>query len=82
MIPQDIGRVLLNLYNNAFYAVTEKKKNPHPLKGGLEYEPTVSVSTKLLNSPSGPARAGTDGGYLFVEKKQILIIAPSGQPYL
>ena len=26
IIPQDIGRVLLNLYNNAFYAVTEKKK--------------------------------------------------------
>ena len=27
IIPQDIGRVLLNLYNNAFYAVTEKKKH-------------------------------------------------------
>ena len=26
IIPQDIGRVLLNLYNNAFYAVIEKKK--------------------------------------------------------
>ena len=26
IIPQDIGRVLLNLYNNAFYAVDEKKK--------------------------------------------------------
>ena len=26
IIPQDIGRVLLNLYNNAFYAVNEKKK--------------------------------------------------------
>ena len=26
IIPQDIGRVLLNLYNNAFYAVSEKKK--------------------------------------------------------
>jgi signal transduction histidine kinase len=40
-IPQDIGRVLLNLYNNAFYAVNEKKK----LLNG-EYEPKVSVSTK------------------------------------
>ena len=28
IIPQDIGRVLLNLYNNAFYAVSEKKKQP------------------------------------------------------
>ena len=26
IIPQDIGRVLLNLYNNAFYAVAEKRK--------------------------------------------------------
>jgi len=25
VVPQDIGRVLLNLYNNAFYAVNEKK---------------------------------------------------------
>jgi two-component system, NtrC family, sensor kinase len=41
IIPQNIGRVLLNLYNNAFYAVTEKKKQN--LEG---YEPTVSVTTK------------------------------------
>jgi len=36
--------VLLNLYNNAFYAVTEKKKQV-----GDDYEPTISVSTKKLN---------------------------------
>ena len=41
IIPQDIGRVLLNLYNNAFYAVNEKKKQQ-----GENYEPIVSVSTK------------------------------------
>jgi two-component system NtrC family sensor kinase len=41
IIPQDIGRVLLNLYNNAFYAVNEKKKQI-----GESYEPTISVSTK------------------------------------
>ena len=40
IIPQDMGRVLLNLYNNAFYAVMEKKKQ---LPEG--YEPTVSVRT-------------------------------------
>jgi signal transduction histidine kinase len=44
IVPQDIGRVILNLYNNAFYAVTEKKK-----QAGDGYEPTVSVSTKKLN---------------------------------
>ncbi len=41
IIPQDIGRVLLNLYNNAFYAVAEKKK-----QSGNGYEPTVTVATK------------------------------------
>ena len=40
VIPQDIGRVILNLINNAFYAVTEKKK-----QSPNGYEPTVSVST-------------------------------------
>jgi signal transduction histidine kinase len=44
VIPQDIGRVILNLINNAFYAVDEKKKQI-----GDGYEPTVSVSTKRIN---------------------------------
>ena len=44
IIPQDIGRVLLNLFNNAFYAVTDKKKQHVE-----HYEPTVSVSTKKLD---------------------------------
>jgi len=44
IIPQDIGRVILNLINNAFYAVDEKKK-----KAVDGYEPTVSVSTKKTN---------------------------------
>ena len=42
IIPQDIGRVILNLITNAFYAVDEKKKNLE----GTAYEPTVSVTTK------------------------------------
>src|SRR6187399_227469 len=42
--PQDIGRVILNLINNAFYAVGEKKKQ----SAEEEYEPTVSVSTKKI----------------------------------
>jgi signal transduction histidine kinase len=37
------------LINNAFYAVDEKKKAPQPPKGGVEYDPTVSVSTKRNN---------------------------------
>ncbi|MBK5272283.1 MAG: HAMP domain-containing histidine kinase [Bacteroidia bacterium] len=50
IVPQDIGRVILNLINNAFYVVDEKKKTPQPPKGGVEYEPTVTVSTKKINN--------------------------------
>jgi signal transduction histidine kinase len=51
VIPQEIGRVILNLINNAFYAVSEKAKTPQFPKGGAGYEPTVTVSTKKINSP-------------------------------
>ncbi len=55
IIPQDMGRVLLNLYNNAFYAVREKYKEGEKQKTEIRsdvmhdfqgYHPTVSVSTK------------------------------------
>lgn len=44
VIPQDMGRVLLNLINNAFYSVFEKKKML-----GNDYAPSVTVSTKNVN---------------------------------
>jgi len=44
IVPQDIGRVLLNLYNNAFYATNEKKKTADE-----NYKPLVSVQTKKIN---------------------------------
>ncbi|MDQ3846212.1 MAG: ATP-binding protein, partial [Bacteroidota bacterium] len=44
VVPQDIGRVLLNLFNNAFYAMQQKKQG----LGGT-YEPVVSVSTNKVN---------------------------------
>jgi two-component system, NtrC family, sensor kinase len=74
VIPQDIGRVILNLITNAFYAVNEKKKALHhsPLstEGGLkntlpDYEPTVSLSTSLI-PPPGIAGAGTRGASLLI----------------
>jgi signal transduction histidine kinase len=43
IIPQDIGRVMLNLFNNAFYAVAEKKKGQDE-----SFDPIVSVSTKKM----------------------------------
>lgn len=45
VIPQDIGRVLLNIFNNAFYSVHEKKKQ---VNGA--YVPTVSIQTKKLKN--------------------------------
>lgn len=51
IVPQDMGRVLLNLFNNAFYAANEKKKqldeNP---TNEQQYQPTVWVKTKRLNN--------------------------------
>ncbi len=47
IVPQDIGRVLLNLYNNAFYAVNEKNRTTFTANG--DYKPLVSVQTKKIN---------------------------------
>ena len=44
VIPQEIGRVLLNLINNAFYAVSEKEK-----QSGENYVPTVAIKTKRVD---------------------------------
>jgi signal transduction histidine kinase len=40
-VPQDLGRVILNLVNNAFYAVNERRKTAGP-----EYKPTVKLVTR------------------------------------
>ena len=47
VIPQDIGRVVLNLITNAFYAVNEKSSSAKA-SGDTKYEPTVFVSTKKV----------------------------------
>jgi signal transduction histidine kinase len=46
VLPQDLGRVILNLINNAFYAVSERKKAGETGKAGSDYEPVVRVSTQ------------------------------------
>ena len=43
VIPQDIGRVIFNLLNNAFYACPRKKKSN--ALWTIIYEPDVSIST-------------------------------------
>jgi signal transduction histidine kinase len=44
VVPQDIGRVLLNLINNGFFAVAERSK-----KGEEGYKPVVSIATSVEN---------------------------------
>ena len=46
VVQQDIGRVMLNLFNNAFYAVSQKAKT-----AGANYKPTVEIKT--FAPPSG-----------------------------
>jgi len=42
MVPQDMGRVLLNLFNNAFYAVQQKQKT-----AGADFKPIIKLSTAI-----------------------------------
>jgi signal transduction histidine kinase len=44
VIPQDMGRTLLNIFNNAFYAVHDKQG-----KAGAGYQPAIVVSTRLID---------------------------------
>lgn len=52
--PQDISRVLINLYNNAFYAVQQKaaQLSNVQLPGQPEYQPQVWVSTRFIEASS------------------------------
>jgi signal transduction histidine kinase len=53
IVPQEIGRVILNLINNAFYAVSEKKKHASASPASIGYEPVVTISTKTIKPPLG-----------------------------
>lgn len=44
VVPQDIGRVIINLITNAFYAVNERSK-----QAGANYQPCIQISTKKIN---------------------------------
>lgn len=45
VLPQDLGRVILNLLTNAFYSVNQKRKQSES-----QYEPLVCVQTKRLKN--------------------------------
>ena len=67
IIPQDIGRVILNLITNAFYAVSTPhppdSSAPWPPKGGKNYDPTISISTRKCLPPSG-GQGAKDGSHI------------------
>ncbi|MES1220939.1 MAG: ATP-binding protein, partial [Bacteroidota bacterium] len=48
VVPQDVGRLLLNLFNNSFYALAQKQKQM-----GHPFEPIISVSTKKIETTAG-----------------------------
>ncbi|MFY0686489.1 MAG: histidine kinase [Cyclobacteriaceae bacterium] len=57
VVPQDMGRVLLNLINNAFQAVSENPSHPEPVEGDegtmtsdVNYSPTVQLKTQKLEN--------------------------------
>ena len=62
IIPQDIGRVILNLITNAFYVVNEKALSAVATPTAAKYEPTVSVSTKKVGDKVEIKVADNGGG--------------------
>ncbi|GAB3639804.1 sensor histidine kinase [Spirosoma arcticum] len=62
IVPQDMGRVLLNLFNNAFYAVQQHQKESGSTDNGKAYRPTVWVSTKALTKGLGAVISVRDNG--------------------
>jgi signal transduction histidine kinase len=75
VISQDIGRVLLNLYTNAFYSAAEKKKAN--VDG---FEPTVLVTTRLVTPKHAGAKGAeiriTDNGFGIPERVREKIFQP------
>lgn len=69
IIPQDIGRVILNLITNAFYAVNTRKKHSGP-----DYQPTVWLRTRRLKGRIEVAV--TDNGSGIPEKDREKIFQP------
>jgi signal transduction histidine kinase len=50
VIPQDLGRVILNLFNNAFYAVHQRQQLSESLKLSESYTPSVFLTTQLIDN--------------------------------
>lgn len=74
LVPQDLGRVLLNLFTNAFYAVQQRQKQAGLSTSPVVYQPAVRVQTRCEN---GQARIMvTDNGTGIPEELQTRIFQP------
>jgi ligand-binding sensor domain-containing protein/signal transduction histidine kinase len=69
VVPQEIGRALMNLFANAFYAVSERQKEDAPA-----YQPTVRVSTSKVST--GIEIRVSDNGSGIEESIQAKIFQP------
>jgi len=58
VVPQEIGRVLLNLFNNAFYAVGKQQESDQDT---ASYKPTVWISTRFHSPEGAPSIAQSNG---------------------
>jgi signal transduction histidine kinase len=65
VIPQDIGKVLLNLYSNAFYACATSR----PLQGGGSQTPTVTLSTSTYTTLQGGSASPENSGGVKISVK-------------
>ena len=70
-VPQELGRVFLNIYNNAFYSVNEKKKLV-----GESYKPIVSVATRSINQKGDVEVCISDNGIGIPQKIRDNIFQP------
>ena len=67
MVPQEMGRVFLNLFTNAFYAVQQRQKQA----GSTSYQPTVSVKTRCANGQAEITVSDNGTGIPEVVQKKI-----------
>ena len=70
VVPQDLGRVLINLFTNAFHAVQQRQRQ----QSGLAYQPEVTVTTQTV--PGGVEIRIRDNGTGMSEKVKAKIFQP------
>ena len=60
VVPLDMGRVLINLFTNAFYALQQQQQHQHQLPAGAAYRPELTVTTQAV--PGGVEIRVRDNG--------------------